>query len=104
RDLLWFRQFAVLLWKNFLLKVSRVGLFVEIGLILIVSVSLLMGRRIIKKEFCNASTFDPLPLTLPAFFINTSVVYELVYVPSESDVARNITEMVKRDLNANFKG
>ncbi|XP_012500398.1 PREDICTED: ATP-binding cassette sub-family A member 3-like [Propithecus coquereli] len=83
---------------------NTVGLLVEIGLILVVLVLLLMERKLIKKEFRNASTFDPLPLTLPAFLINSSVVYELVYVPSESDVAKNITEMVKRDLNANFKG
>nr|XP_012645594.1 ATP-binding cassette sub-family A member 3-like [Microcebus murinus]XP_012645595.1 ATP-binding cassette sub-family A member 3-like [Microcebus murinus]XP_012645596.1 ATP-binding cassette sub-family A member 3-like [Microcebus murinus]XP_012645598.1 ATP-binding cassette sub-family A member 3-like [Microcebus murinus]XP_012645599.1 ATP-binding cassette sub-family A member 3-like [Microcebus murinus] len=103
-DSLWFRQFVVLIWKNLLLKRrNTAGLLVDIGLVFVVSALLLIGRRVIKKEFRHASTFDPLPLTLPAFLINTSVVYELVYVPSESDVAKNITEMVKRDLNANFK-
>ncbi|XP_053413130.1 phospholipid-transporting ATPase ABCA3-like [Nycticebus coucang] len=102
-DLLWLRKFAVLLWKIFLIKRRKlIGLVVEIGLTFLLLAFVLLNRRIVHKKFHNASTFDPLPLILPAL-TNTSLVYELVYVPSGSDVAKNITEMVKRDLNFNFK-
>lgn len=47
--------------------------------------------------------FNPIPLTLPGF-LNQNFDYELAYVPSDSNAARNITEMVKKDLNFNFKG
>uniref|UniRef100_A0A5F9DRX4 ABC transporter domain-containing protein n=1 Tax=Oryctolagus cuniculus TaxID=9986 RepID=A0A5F9DRX4_RABIT len=56
-----------------------------------------------KKQFRNASTFNPLPVELPNFLVNTPHKYELVYVPSKSEVAKNIIEMVKKDLNVNFK-
>lgn len=55
-----------------------------------------------KKTFVQAVTFNPIPLTLPRF-LNKNFEYELAYVPSQSDAARNITKMVKKDLNFNFK-
>ncbi|XP_023369497.1 putative uncharacterized protein CRYM-AS1 [Otolemur garnettii] len=103
-DLFWLRKFAVLLWKIFLLKRRKlIGLLVEIGLTFLLLAFILLSRRLMPKKFQNASIYDPLPLILPVF-TNTSIVYELVYVPSGSDVAKNITEMVKRELNFNFKG
>ncbi|GAB1292623.1 ATP-binding cassette, sub-family A (ABC1), member 14 [Apodemus speciosus] len=97
------RQFSVLLWKNFLLKSRNVvGLVVEIVLICLLFVWTLTVRRISKKTFIHAVIFDPILLTLPGF-LNENYEYELAYVPSESHAARNITEMVKKDLNFNFK-
>lgn len=80
-----------------------VGLVVEIVLIFLLFVWTLTTRKISKKALVQAVTFDPIPLTLPTF-LNKNFEYELAYVPSESDAARNITEMVKKDLNFNFKG
>uniref|UniRef100_A0A8C2MJ39 ATP-binding cassette, sub-family A member 14 n=2 Tax=Cricetulus griseus TaxID=10029 RepID=A0A8C2MJ39_CRIGR len=102
-DSLRMKQFSILLWKNFLLKRRNViGLVVEILLIFLLFTWTLTIRRITKKTFSQATTFYPIPLTLPKF-INKKFEYELAYVPSESHAARNITEMVKKDLNFNFK-
>ncbi|XP_075828185.1 phospholipid-transporting ATPase ABCA3-like [Microtus pennsylvanicus] len=101
-DSLRMKQFSALLWKNFLLKRRNVvGLVVEITLIFLLFVWTLTMRRISKKTFVQPVTYNPIPLTLPKF-LNTKFEYELAYVPSGSDAARNITEMVKEDLNFNF--
>ncbi|XP_034369621.1 phospholipid-transporting ATPase ABCA3-like [Arvicanthis niloticus] len=102
-DSLKMRQFSVLLWKNFLLKSRKViGLVVEIILIFLLFVWTLTVRRISKKTFIRAVIFNPILLTLPEF-LNENFEYELAYVPSKSNAARNITEMVKKDLKFNFK-
>lgn len=80
-----------------------VGLVVEITLIFLLFVWTLTMRRISKKTFVQPVTYNPIPLTLPRF-LNTKFEYELAYVPSGSDAARNITEMVKEDLSFNFTG
>ncbi|XP_008589359.1 PREDICTED: ATP-binding cassette sub-family A member 3-like [Galeopterus variegatus] len=103
-DLLWLKQFTVLLWKNFLLNRQQViGLVVEILIVFILLALILLEHKHTKRYSNDATTYNPLPLTLPAFLINSMHEYELVYVPSESNVARKITEMVKRDLNFTFK-
>lgn len=97
------KQFSILLWKNFLLKKRNVvGLVVEILLIFLLFAWTLTVRKITKKTFSHGATFSPIPLTLPKF-LNKKFEFELAYVPSKSDAARNITEMVKKDLNFNFK-
>ncbi|CAH6793029.1 phospholipid-transporting ATPase ABCA3 [Phodopus roborovskii] len=102
-DSLRMKQFSILLWKNFLLKRRNVvGLVVEILLIFLLFAWTLTIRKISNKTFSHAAIYNPVPLTLPEF-LNKNFDYELAYVPSESDAARNITEMVKKDLNFNFK-
>ncbi|XP_044771201.1 phospholipid-transporting ATPase ABCA3-like [Neomonachus schauinslandi] len=103
-DLLWLNQFAILLWKNFVLKKRKIiSLIVEIFMTVFFSLLILLHRRDIKKTFQNVTVFKPLPLmTPPDFFFNRNYVYELAYVPSESVVVKNITEMVKEMLNTNF--
>ncbi|XP_064446386.1 phospholipid-transporting ATPase ABCA3-like [Mirounga angustirostris] len=103
-DLLWLNQFAILLWKNFILKKRKIiSLIVEIFMTVFFSLLILLHRRDIKKTFQNVTVFNPLPLmTPPDFFFNRSYVYELAYVPSKSVVVKNITEMVKEMLNTNF--
>ncbi|XP_062036032.1 phospholipid-transporting ATPase ABCA3-like [Lepus europaeus] len=97
-------QFSALLWKNFLLKRRQiVGLAVEILFIFLFFAMILTLRSNAKKQFRNASTFNPLPVGLPNFLVNTPQKYELVYVPSKSEVAKNIIEKVKKDLNVDFK-
>ncbi|XP_072798873.1 phospholipid-transporting ATPase ABCA3-like isoform X2 [Vicugna pacos] len=104
-DLLWLNQFAALLWKNFMLKKRKIiSLCVEIFMTLMFSALILLHRRDYKKEFLEAILFHPLPLNrLPAFLTDGKNKYELVYVPSESDAAKTITEMVQKDLNASLE-
>uniref|UniRef100_A0A8C9QJC4 ABC transporter domain-containing protein n=1 Tax=Spermophilus dauricus TaxID=99837 RepID=A0A8C9QJC4_SPEDA len=103
-DSLWLRQFSVLLWKNFLLKIREMsGLILEMLLVFLFFLWTLTVRNYSEKKLYNSSTFDSLPLTLPSFLEIPNLTFELVYVPSESDVAKRITEMVKEDLNFDFK-
>uniref|UniRef100_A0A8C3VQV1 ABC transporter domain-containing protein n=1 Tax=Catagonus wagneri TaxID=51154 RepID=A0A8C3VQV1_9CETA len=77
-----------------------VSLTVEISLTFLFSALILLHRRDSAKDYQSATHFSPLPLNeLPSFLTVRNREYLLVYVPSESDVARNITEMVKNDLN-----
>ncbi|XP_058425894.1 phospholipid-transporting ATPase ABCA3-like [Diceros bicornis minor] len=103
-DLLWLNQFAVLLWKNFILKKRKIfSLVVEIFMTLLFSALILFHRRDSEKNLREAFIYKALPLSkLPAFFTDTKHTYELVYIPSESDVAKSITEMVKADLKVKF--
>uniref|UniRef100_F1RPC9 ATP binding cassette subfamily A member 14 n=1 Tax=Sus scrofa TaxID=9823 RepID=F1RPC9_PIG len=86
----------------FLLQKRKVvSLTVEISLTFLFSALILLHRRDLAKDYRNATLFNPLPLKeLPGFLTDRKHEYILVYVPSESDVAKNITEMVKNDLNA----
>uniref|UniRef100_A0A7N5P2D2 ATP-binding cassette sub-family A member 3-like n=1 Tax=Ailuropoda melanoleuca TaxID=9646 RepID=A0A7N5P2D2_AILME len=103
-DFLWLNQFGVLLWKNFVLKKRKImSLIVEISMTFFFSLLILLHRRDIKKTFQNVTVFKPVPLLIPPdFFFNRSREYELAYVPSTSDVVKNITEMVKQSLLVNF--
>uniref|UniRef100_A0A8C0MQN9 ABC transporter domain-containing protein n=1 Tax=Canis lupus familiaris TaxID=9615 RepID=A0A8C0MQN9_CANLF len=104
-NLLWLNQFAVLLWKNFKRKV--ISLIVEIFMTLFFSGLILLHRRDVKKEFQNVTIYRSLfVLFPPPFLYNRSVVYEVAYVPSHSDVAKNITETVimKLRLNISVRG
>uniref|UniRef100_A0A8W4FMP3 ATP binding cassette subfamily A member 14 n=1 Tax=Sus scrofa TaxID=9823 RepID=A0A8W4FMP3_PIG len=89
----------------FLLQKRKVvSLTVEISLTFLFSALILLHRRDLAKDYRNATLFNPLPLKeLPGFLTDRKHEYILVYVPSESDVAKNITEMVKNDLNARLK-
>lgn len=81
------------------------SLIVEISMTFFFSLLILLHRRDIKKTFQNVTVFKPVPLLIPPdFFFNRSREYELAYVPSTSDVVKNITEMVKQSLLVNFTG
>ncbi|XP_044088738.1 phospholipid-transporting ATPase ABCA3-like [Neovison vison] len=103
-DLLWLNQFAVLLWKNFVLKKRKIlSLVVEICMTVFFSLLILLYRSNIKKTFQNVTVFRPIYLMAPPDFIfKGNLEYELAYVPSKSDVVKNITETVKNTLNFNF--
>uniref|UniRef100_A0A452TZT2 ATP-binding cassette sub-family A member 3-like n=1 Tax=Ursus maritimus TaxID=29073 RepID=A0A452TZT2_URSMA len=105
-DFLWLNQFGVLLWKNFVLKKRKImSLIVEISMTFFFSLLILLHRRDIKKTFQNVTVFKPIPLLIPPdFFFNTSREYELAYVPSTSDVVKNITEMVKENFLSAVRG
>uniref|UniRef100_A0A287AX58 ATP binding cassette subfamily A member 14 n=1 Tax=Sus scrofa TaxID=9823 RepID=A0A287AX58_PIG len=80
----------------FLLQKRKVvSLTVEISLTFLFSALILLHRRDLAKDYRNATLFNPLPLKeLPGFLTDRKHEYILVYVPSESDVAKNITEMI----------
>uniref|UniRef100_A0A8C2RYQ1 ABC transporter domain-containing protein n=1 Tax=Capra hircus TaxID=9925 RepID=A0A8C2RYQ1_CAPHI len=103
-DTLWLNQFAVLLWKNFILKKRKMAsLIVEISMTVLFCTLILLLRKHSTRELTQATFFQSLPLNqLPTFLTNKKKEFELVYVPSGSDVAKNITEKVKNDLNANL--
>ncbi|KAG8513504.1 LOW QUALITY PROTEIN: ATP-binding cassette sub-family A member 3 [Galemys pyrenaicus] len=100
-DSLSLTHFRVLLWKNFLLKRRNVvSLILEIFTALWMTLLLVVERKYTKTTTNSSIHFQPLPFVqLPSFLKDN---YQLVYVPSESDVAKSITEMVKKDLNISF--
>uniref|UniRef100_A0A8W4FGX7 ATP binding cassette subfamily A member 16 n=1 Tax=Sus scrofa TaxID=9823 RepID=A0A8W4FGX7_PIG len=81
-DLLTFNQFAVLLWKNFTLKVSA----------LVFPLMLLLFRSVVTITAIGPYNFTSQPIsTLPSFLKNAEE-WKLVYVPSNVDVLKDITE------------
>ncbi|XP_072453663.1 phospholipid-transporting ATPase ABCA3-like isoform X2 [Notamacropus eugenii] len=63
-------------------------------------------RLIIKSEKIDSIRYDDLVIEeLPVFFQNPPETgqWELVYIPSNSDVVKQITEEVKKTLKINFK-
>uniref|UniRef100_A0A3Q1M450 ATP binding cassette subfamily A member 14 n=1 Tax=Bos taurus TaxID=9913 RepID=A0A3Q1M450_BOVIN len=96
-------SFHFSLWVFFLIKRKMGSLIVEISMTVLFCSLILLLRKHSKREFTQATLFQSLPLNkLPAFLTNKKKDYELVYVPSGSDAAKNITEKVKDDLNANL--
>uniref|UniRef100_A0A8C9DPX7 ABC transporter domain-containing protein n=1 Tax=Prolemur simus TaxID=1328070 RepID=A0A8C9DPX7_PROSS len=92
-DVLTFNQFAVLLWKNFTLKVGE-RMHGKLFLIF---------RSVITIDFIGPFKFASHPIhTLPYFLKNPSE-WELIYIPSNIDVVKEITENVKRNLNISIK-
>lgn len=61
-------------------------------------------RRNAQSPLFNASTFNPVSFKLPNSITVIQPEFQIVYVPSNSEVAKNITEWVKRDLKVNFTG
>uniref|UniRef100_A0A4W2G791 ATP-binding cassette sub-family A member 3-like n=1 Tax=Bos indicus x Bos taurus TaxID=30522 RepID=A0A4W2G791_BOBOX len=82
---------------------THIHTYNTLKLIMLFCSLILLLRKHSKREFTQATLFQSLPLNkLPAFLTNKKKDYELVYVPSGSDAAKNITEKVKDDLNANL--
>ncbi|XP_066132949.1 phospholipid-transporting ATPase ABCA3-like [Saccopteryx bilineata] len=102
------KKFMVLIWKNFILKRRQlVAIFVEIILTLLFTGLLLLTRKhmIIKKRgphMYPRQPVDEFPGFLPAA-VPSSGPWELAFVPSESDAAKDVVEMVKKDLHYDFK-
>uniref|UniRef100_A0A4W2DW59 ABC transporter domain-containing protein n=1 Tax=Bos indicus x Bos taurus TaxID=30522 RepID=A0A4W2DW59_BOBOX len=96
-NLLTLNQFAVLLWKNFTLKVCKVLTALAFPMML------LLLRAVIHITVAGPYTFTSQPIsTLPSFLQNDER-WELIYVPSNIDVVKEITENVKRNLNISIK-
>ncbi|XP_047638714.1 phospholipid-transporting ATPase ABCA3-like [Phacochoerus africanus] len=103
-DLLTFNQFAVLLWKNFTLKRRQFfNLMLEILAALVFPVMLLLFRSVVTITAVGPYNFTSQPIsTLPSFLKNAEE-WKLVYVPSNIDVLKEITENVKRNLNISIQ-
>uniref|UniRef100_A0A4W2G9T0 ATP-binding cassette sub-family A member 3-like n=1 Tax=Bos indicus x Bos taurus TaxID=30522 RepID=A0A4W2G9T0_BOBOX len=100
-NLLTLNQFAVLLWKNFTLKFFN--LILEVLTALAFPMMLLLLRAVIHITVAGPYTFTSQPIsTLPSFLQNDER-WELIYVPSNIDVVKEITENVKRNLNISIK-
>uniref|UniRef100_A0A4X1VA81 ABC transporter domain-containing protein n=1 Tax=Sus scrofa TaxID=9823 RepID=A0A4X1VA81_PIG len=100
-DLLTFNQFAVLLWKNFTLKFFN--LMLEILAALVFPLMLLLFRSVVTITAIGPYNFTSQPIsTLPSFLKNAEE-WKLVYVPSNVDVLKDITENVKRNLNISIQ-
>uniref|UniRef100_A0A8C0LE62 ATP-binding cassette sub-family A member 3-like n=1 Tax=Canis lupus dingo TaxID=286419 RepID=A0A8C0LE62_CANLU len=98
-DLLTFSQFAVLLWKNFTLKVGE-GIHVKL---LVFPVMILLFRKLTSINVVGPYNYTSQPInTLPPFLKNPED-WELIYVPSNIDVVSEITESMKRNLNISVK-
>uniref|UniRef100_A0A4W2DPR4 ABC transporter domain-containing protein n=1 Tax=Bos indicus x Bos taurus TaxID=30522 RepID=A0A4W2DPR4_BOBOX len=103
-NLLTLNQFAVLLWKNFTLKRRQFfNLILEVLTALAFPMMLLLLRAVIHITVAGPYTFTSQPIsTLPSFLQNDER-WELIYVPSNIDVVKEITENVKRNLNISIK-
>uniref|UniRef100_A0A8B9YMI8 ABC transporter domain-containing protein n=1 Tax=Bos mutus grunniens TaxID=30521 RepID=A0A8B9YMI8_BOSMU len=103
-NLLTLNQFAVLLWKNFTLKRRQfLNLILEVLTALAFPMMLLLLRAVIHITVAGPYTFTSQPIsTLPSFLQNDER-WELIYVPSNIDVVKEITENVKRNLNISIK-
>uniref|UniRef100_A0A8D2HGE2 ABC transporter domain-containing protein n=1 Tax=Urocitellus parryii TaxID=9999 RepID=A0A8D2HGE2_UROPR len=96
-DLLTLNQFAVLLWKNFTLKVSE-GIHGNV-----IKLVLLVFHILTDIKSTGPYNFTSQPInTLPSYIKNASD-WELIYIPSNIDVVKEITENVKRNLNISLK-
>ncbi|XP_051826879.1 phospholipid-transporting ATPase ABCA3-like [Antechinus flavipes] len=100
-----FKQLRLLLWKNYILKKRNIlATIIEILLPLLSLGILIWLRLIIKSKKFNATLYDDQFIDdLPTFFENHSAPWELVYIPSNSEVVKNITEEVKKALHKNFR-
>uniref|UniRef100_A0A8D2H7T9 ABC transporter domain-containing protein n=1 Tax=Urocitellus parryii TaxID=9999 RepID=A0A8D2H7T9_UROPR len=103
-DLLTLNQFAVLLWKNFTLKRRKlINSILEIFSSFIFPVVLLVFHILTDIKSTGPYNFTSQPInTLPSYIKNASD-WELIYIPSNIDVVKEITENVKRNLNISLK-
>ncbi|XP_070088304.1 phospholipid-transporting ATPase ABCA3-like isoform X19 [Equus przewalskii] len=103
-DLLTLNQFAVLLWKNFTLKRRQfINLIMEVLTALVFPVMLLLFRLLETIKVVGPFNFTSHPISTLPYFLKNPEQWELIYVPSDIDVIKEITENVKRNLNISIK-
>ncbi|XP_074138922.1 phospholipid-transporting ATPase ABCA3-like isoform X2 [Sminthopsis crassicaudata] len=97
-----FKQLRLLLWKNYILKKRNILVaIIEILLPLLLLGILIWLRLIVKSKKVNATLYDDQFIDdLPPFFKRhpTDDPWELVYIPSNSEVVKDITEEVRYSL------
>ncbi|KAM5329747.1 phospholipid-transporting ATPase ABCA3-like [Glossophaga mutica] len=103
-DLLTFNQFAVLLWKNFTIKRRQfINLISEVLTALLFPMLLLVFRALININVIGSYNFNPQPISSLPSFLKNPEEWELIYVPSNINVVKEITESMKRNLNISIK-
>uniref|UniRef100_A0A6I8PBH8 ATP binding cassette subfamily A member 3 n=1 Tax=Ornithorhynchus anatinus TaxID=9258 RepID=A0A6I8PBH8_ORNAN len=103
-----FRQFSLLLWKNFTLQKRQVLVsLVEVSLPLLFAAILIALRlRVPSVGHPNITTYPSLDIDeLPPFFQHPrpGVQWELAYVPSGSAAVREVAEAVERSLHPGLR-
>ncbi|XP_043832232.1 phospholipid-transporting ATPase ABCA3-like [Dromiciops gliroides] len=102
-----FKQLRLLLWKNFILKKRNIIVTImEILIPLLFMGILIWLRLIIKSQKIDSLRYNGQSIDeLPMFFQNSpkNGQWELVYIPSNSDVVKDIIEEVKKNLNISFR-
>ncbi|XP_014391344.1 PREDICTED: ATP-binding cassette sub-family A member 3, partial [Myotis brandtii] len=103
-DFLTFNQFAVLLWKNFTIKRRHyINLLFEVLTAVVFPMLLLLFRSFATIQVAGPQYFKPLRISgLPSFLQNPQE-WELIYVPSNINVVKEIIENMKRNLNISIK-
>uniref|UniRef100_A0A5F8G8K6 ABC transporter domain-containing protein n=1 Tax=Monodelphis domestica TaxID=13616 RepID=A0A5F8G8K6_MONDO len=97
------KQLSLLLWKNYIIKRMWIITLLEIILELLFAILLLMYRKYIPTEHVDSVSYNIQQIeTLPSFF-QTSTQWELIYVPSNSEVVKNITKRAQKTLGNNIK-
>ncbi|XP_036594650.1 ATP-binding cassette sub-family A member 3-like [Trichosurus vulpecula] len=102
-----FKQLRLLLWKNYILKKRNVIVTVMETVIPLLFMGILIWLRlIIKSEKIGSTRYNGQSIDeLPVFLQNhpQDSRWELVYIPSNSDVVKDITEEVKKTLKIDFR-
>ncbi|XP_029334989.1 ATP-binding cassette sub-family A member 3-like isoform X1 [Mus caroli] len=97
-------QLTVLLWKNFTLKKRQIiSTSAELLAALLFVIMLLIFRALTDMNIAGPYHFTPQPIAIMPSFIKDAQEWELIYIPSEIDVVREIIEDVKRNLNTTIK-
>ncbi|XP_054570373.1 phospholipid-transporting ATPase ABCA3-like isoform X2 [Eptesicus fuscus] len=103
-DFLTFNQFVVLLWKNFTIKRRHyINLLFEVLTAAVFPILLLLFRSFNNVNIEGPRYYNPIPISgLPSFLKNPQE-WELIYVPSNINVVKEIIENVKRNLNISIR-
>uniref|UniRef100_G1PB41 ATP-binding cassette sub-family A member 3-like n=1 Tax=Myotis lucifugus TaxID=59463 RepID=G1PB41_MYOLU len=103
-DFLTFNQFSVLLWKNFTIKRRHyINLLFEVLTAVVFPMLLLLFRSFATIQVAGPHYYKPLRISgLPSFLQNPQE-WELIYVPSNINVVKEIIESMKRNLNISIK-
>ncbi|XP_023584096.1 ATP-binding cassette sub-family A member 3-like [Trichechus manatus latirostris] len=101
-----FRQFTLLLWKNFILKKRQwILLIMEFTLELLFTVILLIVRNSGSVKHLSALTFANQSVqSLPPYFLDASIRrdWELAYIPSNVEIVKDLIKMVQQTSLNNF--
>ncbi|XP_037363349.1 phospholipid-transporting ATPase ABCA3-like isoform X5 [Talpa occidentalis] len=102
--LLTLKQFAVLLWKNFTIKRRRfINLILEVLTALTFPMMILLFRVNTKIHGTRSYNFIPQSISNLPFSLQNPDEWELIYVPSNINVVKEITENVQKNLNISIK-
>ncbi|XP_055483673.1 phospholipid-transporting ATPase ABCA3-like [Psammomys obesus] len=97
-------QLTALLWKNFTLKRRQIFSSVtEVLAALLFVIMMLVFRALTDITIIGPHNFTPQPVATMPSFIKDAKEWELIYIPSDIDVVKEIIEDVKRNLNTTIK-